>query len=227
MNTRKPIAILLAAAVLAAPMSASAQFGGLGGLGKKMLGGGASDGGVSSADAGAFLDGALLSTKNVMISAALLAQALKDRNGLASQKEEITAIENAQNFGELGSHTTSMQQNLTALSAQGAMTDGMTAAYQNGNAEQKKVIGAALVNLALGIGRNVKLAGAAPGMVKSIGGNPQLLTRAGEFKTAASLLGMQGKGLGTIGTALPKLMTSLKIKPLPEAETTKPVSVAL
>ncbi|WP_404478564.1 hypothetical protein [Novosphingobium sp. BL-52-GroH] len=226
MNTRKSIAILLAAAVLAAPMGASAQFGALGGLGKKMLGGG-SDSSVSSADAGAFLDGALLSTKNVMISAALLAQALKDRNGLATQKEEITAIQNAQNFGELGSHKAKMQEDLTALSAQGAMTDGMTAAYQNGNAEQKKIIGAALVNLALGITRNIKLAGAAPGMLQSVGSNPQLLTRVGEFKSAASLLGMQGKGLGTIGTALPKLMTGLKIKPLPEAETTKPVEVAL
>lgn len=226
MNIRKPIAILLAASVLAAPMSASAGLGGLGGMGKKMLGGG-SEGSVSSADAGAFLDGALLSTKNVMISAALLAQALKDRDGLASKKSEIDAIQNAQTFGELSSHKTGMEQNMAVLNQQSNLTEQLSATYNAGNAKQKAVIGAAIVNLALGVQRNVKLAGAAPGMVQSVGSNPQLMTRVGEFKSAASLLGMQGKGLSTIGTALPKLMTGLKIKPLPEADTTKPVPVAL
>lgn len=226
MNIRKPIAMLLAAAVLAAPMSASAGLGGLGGLGKKALGGG-SDSGISSADADGFLDGAMLSTKNVMISAALLAQALKDRDGLATKSAEIAAISKSQSFGELNSHKEQMQQNFAILNEQGAMTDKMTAVYQAGNAKQKQVIGTALANLALGVYRNVKLAGAAPGMVQSVAGSPQLMGRVGEFKSAAGLLGMQGKGLGTIGTSLPKLMSSLKIKPLPEAETTKPVAVSL
>lgn len=226
MIIRKPIAILLAASVVAAPMSASAGIGGLGGIGKKMLGGG-SEGSVSSADAGAFLDGALLSTKNVMVSAALLAQALKDRDGLASQKAEIDAIGKAQNFGELSSHKSKLQEDLATLSSQTNLTEELSAKYNGGNASQKAAIGAAIVNLALGVQRNVKLAGAAPGMLQSVGGNPQLMTRMGEFKTAAGLLGMQGKGLGTIGTALPKLMTGLKIKPLPEADTTTPVPVAL
>jgi hypothetical protein len=225
MILRKPIALLLSAAVLSTPMAASAQFGGLGGMGKKLLGGGS--GSVSSADAATFLDGALLSTKNVMISAALLAQALQNRDGLASKKAEIDSISNAQSFGELSAHKTNLQSNLTALSEQGDLTQQLTNTYRAGNAEQKKVIATAIANLALGVARNVKLAGAAPGMVSSIGSNPQLMTRIGEFKTAASMLGMQGKGLGTIGTALPKLMTGLKIKPLPEAETTKPLAVAL
>ncbi|WP_159983766.1 MULTISPECIES: hypothetical protein [unclassified Novosphingobium] len=226
MKIRKPMALLLAATVLSVPVSASAGLGGLAGMGKKMLGDG-SDSGVSSADAGSFLDGAMSSTKNVMISAALLAQALKDRDGLASQSEEIAAIKNAQNFGELNAHKGKMQENFAVLNEQGAMSDKMTAAYQTGNAKQKAVIGTALANLALGVMRNVKLAGAAPGMLQSVGTNPQLMTRMGEFKNAASLLGMQGKGLGTIGAALPKLMTGLKIKPLPEAETTKPVEVSV
>lgn len=96
-----------------------------------------------------------------------------------------------------------------------------------GYGRQKTIISTSIANLALGVYRNVNLAGAAPGMVRSVGSNPQLMTRLDEYRTAASLLGMQGKGLGTIGGALPKLMTGLKIKPLPEAETTKPVPVSI
>jgi hypothetical protein len=225
MILRKPTALLLAAAVLSTPMAASAQFGGLGSMGKKLLGGGSDS--VSSTDAATFLDGALLSTKNVMISAALLAQALQNRDGLASKKAEIVSITSAQSFGELSAHKTNLQANLAALSQQDDLTQQLTNTYQAGNAEQKKVIATAIANLALGVARNLKLAGVAPGMVSSMGSNPQLMTRVGEFKTAASMLGMQGKGLGTIGTALPKLMTGLKIKPLPEAESTKPLPVAL
>lgn len=120
-----------------------------------------------------------------------------------------------------------MQENFAVLNEQGAMTDKMSAAYQTGNAKQKAVIGTALANLVLGVTRDVKLADAALGMLQSVGSSPQLLTRMREFKNAASLLGMQGKGLGSIGATLPKLMTGLKIKPLPEAETTKPVAISV
>lgn len=226
MTTRKPISIILATALLAAPVTASAQFGGLGGLGKKLLGGG-SDAGVSSADAGTFLNGAMKSTKNVMISAALLAQALQNKGDLASRKAYIDAIDNAQNFGELSSQTVTLKADLAALSSRQDLTSDLTTAYQSGTAQQKQIIGTAIANLALGIFRNVRLAGAAPGMISSIGTNPQLMTRAGEFKTAASMLGVQAKSFGTIGTTLPKIMGAMKIKPLPEAETTEPVPVTL
>ncbi|MBB4857979.1 hypothetical protein HNO88_001293 [Novosphingobium chloroacetimidivorans] len=45
------------------------------------------------------------------------------------------------------------------------------------------------------------------------------MTRAGDFKTAASMLGVQAKSFGTIG--------AMKIKPLPETEMTQPVPVTL
>lgn len=226
MKISKPVAVLLVTAALAAPIPAFAQFGGLGGLGKKVLGGG-SDSGVSSADAGTFLVGAMKSTKNVMISAALLAQALKDRGDLASRKAQLDAITNAQNFGELNGQRAQLQEDLTALTSRQDLAADLNAVYKAGDARQQKVIGVAIANLALGVYRNIQLAGAAPGMVKSVGSNPQLLTRMGEFKTAASLLGLQGKSFGSIGGALPKVMGALKIKPLPEAETTEPVATSL
>lgn len=226
MTRYKSAAAFLATAALLSSVPASAQFGAIGGFGKKLLGGG-SDDAVSSADAGLFLTGAMKSTKNVMISAALLAQALKDRGGLASRKAQIDAITNAQNFGELNGQRTQLQEDLTALSARQDLAGDLKAAYQAGDAQQQKVIGVAIANLALGVYRNVQLAGAAPGMVKSIGSNPKFITRIGEFKTAATLVGLQGKSLVSIGGALPKVMGALKIKPLPEAETTEPVVASL
>lgn len=221
MKPTRTLACLMAASVMATPITAQAQFGG---LAKRILG---DKSGVSGADADGFLDGAMQSTKNVMISAALLAQALEDRTGLAAKKQELNAISNAQDFGELDMHKSTLQQNLAALSDRQDLSGDLQATYNGANAEQKKVIAIAVANLALGIYRNVGLAEKAPGMIKGMGRNPQLLTRLGEFKTAASLLGMQGKGLGTIGRVLPSVMTALKIEPLPQSETTELLAIEL
>jgi hypothetical protein len=211
----------MAASVLATPIGAQAQFSG---LGKSILG---DKSGVSSSDANGFLSGAMQSTKNVMISAALIAQALEDRTGLATRKQQIDAITNAQDFGELDMHKSTLQLDLALISDRDDLSGDLEASYNSANDDQKKVIAVAVANLALGIYRNVGLAEKAPNMVKGIGRNPQLLTRLGEFKTAASLLGMQGKGLGTIGSVLPSVMTSLKIQPLPQSETTEPFPIEL
>ena len=221
MKLTRTLAYLLAVSVMSIPIAAQAQFGG---LGKRILG---DNSGVSSADAEGFLNGAMLSTKNVMISSALLAQALDNRAALASRKQQIDAISNAQDFGELNMHKSTLQNDLTLISDREDLSGDLQAIYEGSNDEQKKIIAVAIANLALGIYRNVDLAQKAPEMVKGIGRNPQLLTRVGEFKTAASLLGMQGKGLGTIGSALPSIMTALKIEPLPQSETTVPLAIEL
>ncbi|HAD18002.1 MAG TPA: hypothetical protein DCF81_14155 [Erythrobacter sp.] len=221
MKLTRTLAYLLAVSVMSIPIAAQAQFGG---LGKRILG---DKSGVSSADAEGFLNGAMLSTKNVMISSALLAQALDNRAALASRKQQIDAISNAQDFGELNMHKSTLQNDLTLISDREDLSGDLQAIYEGSNDEQKKIIAVAIANLALGIYRNVDLAQKAPEMVKGIGRNPQLLTRVGEFKTAASLLGMQGKGLGTIGSALPSIMTALKIEPLPQSETTVPLAIEL
>lgn len=221
MKLTRTLACLMAASVMATPIAAQAQFGG---LGKRILG---DKSGVSSADAEGFLNGAMRSTKNVMISSALLAQALDNRSALASRKQQIDAISNAQDFGELDMHKSTLQADLALISDREDLSGDLQSAYEGSNDEQKKIIAIAVANLALGIYRNVDLAQKAPEMVKGIGRNPQLLTRVGEFKTAASLLGLQGKGLGTIGRALPSVMTALKIEPLPQSETTEPLAIEL
>jgi len=186
---RKSFSLALCAALAVAPVAAQAQFGG---LGKGLLGGGGGgeSGGVSSADAGAFLDNALKSTKNVMISAALLSQALADRGDLSQAKARVDAISQIQTFKEADALKQPLERDLAALTSRKDLAADINAKYQAGDAHQKQLIGMALGNLAIGVFRNVKLAGQAPGMVSGVGNNPMMLRRVGELKLAAGLLGL-------------------------------------
>jgi len=222
---KKTLALGLALTVLTYPTFASAQFGGLGGLAKQATGGGATSGGVSAADTGAFLTNATASTKNVMIAAALLAQAAKDRNGLASQKVNIETLQNIQKPSELKAHEQQLTSDLGALSSNANLADNIGQAYSQGTSAQKELIATALGNLALGIYRNTQLASQAPGFVSGAAGNPQLLSRIGDIKTVASLLGLQTKGLATIAPVLPKLFSAVKLPALKASAATEPKPV--
>lgn len=212
--------IVLAAAVIVAPVSA--QFGGLG----KMLGGG-SGGSVSTSDGTAFLTNATRSTKNVMIATSLLAQAVTDRGQLSGRKAQIDALTNAQDIKELDAHRADLTSDLGVLNGRADLAGDLSNAYQAGNAQQKKVIGTAVANLAIGIMRNTQLVGQAPGIVKGVGSNPQLMSRMGQFKTAAGLLGMQAKGLGGIASTIPKLLSVAKVKGPAASETSEPQPIVL
>lgn len=206
---RNTMAVLAALTALAVPMTASAQFGGL----MKAVpgvGGGAPAGASGNADA--FLANAMLSTKNVMIASTLLSAALQNRTDMAALKQKISGISNAQSFKEVGANKAELASDLNAMTEQKDLVGALSQTYQNANAEQKKLIGDALINLGVGIARNVVLAQQAPGMVSGLSANPMMLRRAGELKMAAELIGMQSKSFVTIAPALPKLMTALKIK---------------
>jgi hypothetical protein len=123
---------------------------------------------------------------------------------------------------QLGAYRTQLQADLDVINNTQDMSARLTSQYQQGSAQQRQLIASALGNLAIGVFRNVKLADQAPGMVSAASGNPQLLTRIGEFKAAAALLAIQGKGLTSIGATLPKLMGAMKLKTPAAAESTKP-----
>lgn len=212
------------AAALLAPTAAQAQFGGLGKLVPSTLGGSPS---APAGDADGFLNGVMLSTKNVMIAAALLAQAVTDRNGLAGKKAEIDAIQGVQNVKELGAHQAALVSNLEILNQRSDLTSDMNEAYKSGNDQQKKVIGTAMLNLAIGIARNVQLSGQAASLTSGIARNPALVTRAGQFKSAGSLLALQAKGLAGIAIHLPALMAAVKVKAPESAESTQPKPIEL
>lgn len=215
----KRLMSISAIAAVALSMPAQAQFGGFGNMAKGMIGGGSS---VSSGDADAFLRDATMSTKNVMIAAALLAQAVTSKAGLAGCKAQIQALENVQDIKELDAHRDDLKSNLATLGERSDLAGDLHQAYEAGNEQQRKAIGAAVFNLALGILRNTHLAGEAPGMIKGVSANPALLTRVGQFKVAGSLLGLQAQGLGGIATSIPKLLTATKVVAPSAAETTTP-----
>jgi len=222
MKLRNTMAVLAACGMLVAPMTASAQFGG---LMKAVpgMGGGAGE----SGNADAFLANAMLSTKNVMIASTLLSAALQKRTDMAALKQEVSSISGLQNFKEVGAKKAELASSLDAVAAKKDQVAELSQTYQSASAEQKKMISDALINLSIGVARNVVLAGQAPGMVSGIAGNPMMLRRAGELKMAAELIGMQGKSFVTIAPALPKLMSALKIKAPAASATSNFQQVAL
>jgi hypothetical protein len=225
MKTKMMIGCALACAVAIMPAAAPAQFGGLKKLGGVMGGGGSP--GVSATDAEGFLTGATRSTKNVMISAALLAQAVTDQSKLTGRKAEIEALANVQDIKELDAHRDTLSSDLAVLNGRADLAGDLSKAYDAGNAQQKKAISMAVANLAIGILRNTELAGQAPTMVKGIGSNPALMTRVGQFKMAAGLLGLQAKGLSGVATSMPKLLTAAKVKGPAASETSEPQPIAI
>lgn len=222
-NISKMVAGALALTLAATSVTASAQFGGLGRMAKGLVGGGS----VSAADGEAFLYNAARSTKNIMISVRLLSQVLEDRNSLAGQKAYIDEVQNTPDVKELSAHRATFSSDLAVLNQREDLTADLSAAYESGNEEQRKVIALAVGNLAIGILRNTELVGQAPALVEGIGANPQLVTRLGQFKLAAELLGMQAKGLGGVAGSLPKLLRAVKVEMPEDAETTEPQPIAL
>lgn len=225
MKTLKPTSLLTVVALLALSTAAEAQFGGLGKL-RGMVPGMAGTT-VSNGDADIFLASAAHSTKNVMISAALLSMAVTDQSKLTGSKAALEALQNTQDIQELDAHRDELASNLTVLNSRADLAGDLSAAYNAGNAHQRAVISMAVANLAIGILRNTELAGKAPAMVKGVGSNPALLSRVGQFKVAAGLLSLQAKGLGGIATTMPRLLSAAKVSGPAASETSEPQVIAL
>jgi hypothetical protein len=225
MKLNNMLAMLAAGAAVAMPVSASAQFGGLVKQAVPGLGGGNSA--ASAGDADAFLANAMLSTKNVMIASALLSAAVQNRMDMAALKQQKDGIESIKSFKDATAKKAELVGNLEAMASRKDAAADFSQAYQSASAEQKKLIAEALVNLAIGVARNVALASQAPGMVSGMASNPANLRHLGEVKAAAELIGVQAKGFATIAPALPKVFSALKVK-APAASATssfQPVSL--
>jgi urease accessory protein UreF len=224
MKLRNILAVLAAGATMALPITASAQFGGL--VKQAVPGLGGKPAGAPAADIDGFLANAMLSTKNVMIASALLSAAVQKRTDNADLKKQLADISGKKSLKELNTYSAPMTNDIAAIANQKNAEAALSERYQSATAEQKQMIANALVNLAIGIARNVVLAGQAPNMLSNLTGNPANLGKLGEVKAAAELIAVQAKGLATIAPALPKLMSSVKIKAETATATTpyKPVS---
>jgi hypothetical protein len=211
--------------ILVQPIVAHAQFGALGSVAHRATGGSASTE-VAGVSPDAFLAASVLSTKNVMIAAALIAQALEDRTKLAGVKIYADQVENCADPKALDAMKDSLNSNVAALNARKDLAGDVTSVYNAGNAQQKKLIGVAIVNLAIGIYRDTQLTTQAPGVISSMGSNPMNLSHITRVKLAAGLLALQSKGLVSVGAALPKMMSAVKIAAPAMAATTEPTQLA-
>ena len=227
----KQLALVGAVACLMGTSPAAA--GPLGGFGKalgvKLPGTGAtgSEAPASGDDADQFLANATRSTKNVMIAAAILAQAITNAKDLTSQKSYIDAITNAQDSKELDAHRAEFQSNLDTINSNKDIAASIQAGMKVATAQQREMIGIAVINMGIGIARNVDLAASAPRVVGAVSHNVQLLTRVGQFKVAAALIGMQAKGLAGVATSMPKLISATKVSMPANPKQTEPKFIPL
>jgi hypothetical protein len=214
---KKQIAVGLAAAtLLGGPVPAFAQFGSLAGF---LPGHSTSSVAV---DPDAFLADTLSTTKYMMIAAALLAQAGRNKEDLASQASYVAAVEGAQDCQELDAQKAKFNDDLNALSANDQSTTAVQSAYANGTAQQKQIIASAAYNLLLGMYNNIRLGQEASALLSGIRTNPMLLTQARALKDAAGLVALEARGTVSILGSMHTLMTTIKVVAPVEATATKP-----
>lgn len=224
---RKVISYFVCAGVLVTPVAANAQFGGMiGSAIGKVTGKDGSDKSSSSTspeETNKFLNNALSATVNVMIASEILSAAVKNKENPVLNKEFINGLTNAKSFKELGSYRSQFESNMDSINKNENFATDIKAANAGASANQKKLISTALLNLAIGIYRNVGMAQEAPNYLKGFGSDPRMLSRLGELKAAVSFLGYQAKALGEIAPKLTKVLGSMNLKPPAKSTTTQPV----
>ncbi len=207
-------------AAMAMATPAHAQFGGM----PKIPGAGKSDGGGSSVSADqvdAFLAKSFKATKYIWLSVEILNKAAQGHGALGAAKQQLSAISNYQNPKELNANSEALKSSTEALSTNKQLVDQVSANYQTASAAEKALIAAAIYNFAVFLPQLAKMPQNVSELVKGIGSNPRLLGKAGELKTAGSLIGVQLKGTATVLTVLPKLMSVAKVKAPSNPETAK------
>lgn len=214
----KKLIFLTSLAALAAASPAHAQFGGL----PKMPGaskGGDSASSVSADDVDKFIAKSLKATKYIWLSVEILNKAAAGHGALGAAKQELKAISSYQSPKELNARSDELKSSIEAVSANKQLVDQVGANYQNASAAEKALISAAIYNFAVFVPQLIKMPQNVAELVKGIGGNPRLLGKVSELKTAGSLIGMQLKGTATVVTVLPKLMSVAKVKAPSNPET--------
>lgn len=211
------------ASLLAGSISpAYAQFGG---MGPKLpgVGSGASSSSVSSADIDSYLARSKEAAIMIGTASILLTAAAKGKIDRAGAGAQVKALRGSANAKELAAAMSFMKSDDAANKLNGANADALEKNIASASAEDKVAIGAALVNLAIGIPRAIQLAKQAPEMIKGIGSNPSSLGQIGKLKDAGGLLVLQVKYTAEILPVLPRIMSAAKVKLPANAETSKGV----
>lgn len=213
-------AILAVAAVMAiaAPTMGLAQFGGL----KHTIPGAGSNGGSSGVNPDKFLADTIETTRFVMISAAILHDAVSASHDEAALQSRIKALNETNDPKELNAHKDEMDQDIAAINDKNNMDSNLQANLQHQSAEQRERLAVAAFDFSLGAYRNVRLAQEAPHVVDAIKTNPMMVMKAGKIVIAASLALDEAKATVGMMGSLHQIMTAAKIAEPTPSETTKP-----
>lgn len=218
---KKLILVGVAVSIATTPLPAVAQLGGMLKSAVPSLG----TSSAASVDPDAFLAETIETTKYMMIAAHLLAVAADTSGQRAQDMKFLTAVQAVQDVKELNAFSANFAQDVAAINANQETAAQFEARCAKMSAEQRAKMGAAAFNFALGMYRNVRLAQQAPELVNSLKSNPRLLTKAGQLKTAAQLVGMQAKGTASMAGSMRKIMTAGKVAAPAEADSTKPKEI--
>lgn len=146
---------------------------------------------ASAGDPDAFLHETIQTTKLVMSSAALLAEAASANPDKEALRAQLGAIESASSPRDLQSQKASFDANVASIQQHAADAAALEARYEQASAAERQMMLTAAYNFTIGMVRNTELARQAPDMISSLATNPMNLTKIGHLRTSASLLGDQ------------------------------------
>jgi hypothetical protein len=213
----------IAIALLVAPLSpALAQ---LGNFGVKLPGKSSSS--VSAADIDSYLAESQEVALMIGVASVLLNDAKDGRIDRAGSRAKVTAMRGTANAKELASSMSFMKSDDEASKLNAAGASVIEKSIAAASAEDRALIGTALVNLAIGLPRAINLAKETPDMIKSLGMSPSALGQVGKLKDVATLLGLQIKYTADILPLLPRLMSVAKVQVPANAATSKGKDIIL
>lgn len=186
MSSRKTVACLLAASLALAPASSGAQD--LGGLARGLLGGSS---GAAAYDPDIFLAEAVEATKQMMVSAAILAQMARNKDDMASIAERVNAIQNVEDADELGAYNASFQEDITALKANASDAAELQAIYDSANRQQQRLMLEAGFNFARAVILDGQLAQQFPTLLGAMARNPRHWGKVGHAQPLARMVSAQ------------------------------------
>ena len=192
---RIQLAVIAAACSIAATTPAHAQFGNM--LSRLTTPSGPRPASVALTP-DAFAAETAETTRIVMVSVAILAEASKTDMEMNGLKARIDQINGCQNLGELNVMRASFNSDLEALETNEQSEEALRAAYAAGDRHRKELLGAAAYNLLWAGLRNVALLSKGGDLANAVRSNPMLVLQAGSVLQTVQMLHQQAGAVPAI-----------------------------
>lgn len=221
-SIQRSVACIAVLATLGAAAPAQAQLSQLG----RMLPGGSTSN-AAAVDPDAFLNETFETTRLMMISAYILAQASRTDVSRDEMRAHIAQLNSMSSSGEIDAQKAQFESDLAAVNANYANSDDVQARYNAASAEQQQMLLSAAYNFTLAMARNARLSQQGPELLQSIGRNPTMLRKAGSIRGAVAMIGMQVNAVRSMGDPLRTLMSRGGVEAPSDAEGTTPRTIEI